>query len=67
MKKIARLQALKVAGGYTMVAILPNGKKEYPQENKIHKTENSIWEDAKAMYGRQPTWEYNGNKKTITI
>jgi len=60
----AKISTEKTSDGYVMIAWLPSGETEYPQEGKTHKTKKSVYRDAEAMYSCG-TWEYDPIKHTI--
>jgi hypothetical protein len=53
-------------GRFVMVAILPDGEKEYPQEGLSHEKRSQVFDDARIMYNNQ-TWKWNDKKHTINI
>lgn len=50
-------------GQYRMVAV-GGGKREYPQDGKVHPTRQSVYDDASAMYDVS-TWQYDDVRRTI--
>lgn len=46
----------KTGAGYIMIAILPDGTKELPQDGKIHTTRKSVIRDAYEMYSEKSAW-----------
>lgn len=62
----AKISTKKTDEGYVMIAEMPNGGIEYPQECKPHKTKTSVYRDAEAMYSCG-TWDYNSDDHTFEI
>jgi hypothetical protein len=63
----ARISAeKKESGRWVMVAILPDGGKEYPQEGLEHDKRSDVFRDAYAMY-HGSTWQYDEIKHTVVI
>lgn len=62
----AKIKTERTDEGYVMIAVLPNGEIEYPQEGRPHKTRKSVFIDAEKMHSCG-TWEYDAVKHTIKI
>lgn len=62
----AKIKAKKTGNGrYTMIAILPNGEVEYPQEGYEYDKKSEVFSAAYEMYGRTKCWDYKNH--TIKI
>lgn len=62
----AKIRAKKTSDGYVMIAVLPSGAIEYPQEGKVHKTRSAVFADAAHLYSSS-IWDYDPDKHTIDI
>lgn len=61
-----KIKAEKKDNGYQMIAEDITGRKEYPQEGRLHPTKESVYKDAEKMYSNN-VWDYNPNNRTIKI
>ena len=62
----AQLTAEPVEKGYRVLATLPDGTKEYPQENLIQMTEEDCYFAMACLY-KCADWDYNDQDHTIEI
>ena len=62
----AQLTAEKVETGYRVLATLPDGTKEYPQEDLIQMTKENCYSAMSCLY-RSSVWDYNADNHTIDI
>lgn len=51
---------------YYMIAILPSGGIEYPQEKLGHDKKSQVFDDARAMYSNPP-WNWRESDHTIVV